>query len=164
MSAALFSMGGFDVSVGWARCVACVWAGAAALRQRWQSRRSGHNRTRPRRLQYLQDLLPAELASGRRPGTTPMRPGFSPPRAAAPSSAGAPPAHQAALQLGCLVDGVPDNVVDAWFREADKDGDGRVADSEARTFFLTSGLAPPDLSKVRCCKYPTQLVSFSRLT
>jgi hypothetical protein len=47
------------------------------------------------------------------------------------------------------VDGVPDSVVDAWFQVADADGDGRVADSEARDFFLTSGLAAADLSKVR---------------
>lgn len=111
----------------------------------------------------LQDLLPAEIASSRRPGPAPMRPGSggSPPRAqrTAAASRGSPPRvpavplHAAAgaalaAEPACSVDGVPDSVVDAWFREADLDGDGRVADSEARAFFLTSGLAPPDLSKV----------------
>ncbi|KAL4426187.1 hypothetical protein ABPG77_007469 [Micractinium sp. CCAP 211/92] len=95
----------------------------------------------------LQDLLPAEIASSRKPGPAPMRRGGSPPKSAALDATGVPHAQQAALQP-CSVDGVPDNVVDAWFCEADKDGDGRVADSEARTFFLTSGLAPADLSKI----------------
>lgn len=55
------------------------------------------------------------------------------------------------------MDGVPDAVVDCWFQLADADADGRVADAEARDFFLTSGLAAADLSKVRmlaaarCC-------------
>ena len=84
-----------------------------------------------------------------------MRPGGSPPRAPAPPAAAAgPPApalqHQASLP-GAVepVDGVPDATVNAWFALADADGDGRVADSEARDFFLTSGLAPADLSKAR---------------
>ena len=47
------------------------------------------------------------------------------------------------------VDGVPDAVVDAWFRQADADSDGRVADIEARDFFLSSGLSATDLSKAR---------------
>lgn len=97
-----------------------------------------------------QDLLPSELAARR--GPSPMRPGGSPPRAPAPAAAtSAPPLqHQASLP-GAVepVDGVPDATVDAWFALADADGDGRVADSEARDFFLTSGLAPADLSKAR---------------
>lgn len=94
-------------------------------------------------LRALQDLLPSELV-GRR-GPAPMRPGGSPPRAPAPAAAQA--AAQATLPAAEPVDGVPEATVDAWFAFADADGDGRVADSEARDFFLTSGLAPADLSK-----------------
>lgn len=46
------------------------------------------------------------------------------------------------------VDGVPDATVEAWFQLADMDQDGRVADAEARDFFLKTGLSAPDLSKV----------------
>lgn len=100
----------------------------------------------------LQDLLPAELAGGRKQqqqgAAAPMRASGSPPRHAPPPAA---PAAAAASSTAApvTVDGLPEAVVDAWFVVADADGDGRVADSEARDFFLTSGLAPADLSKAR---------------
>lgn len=140
-------MGGFDVSEVWARWGALVALGDQRCGGAQRCRQAAATETRLR-LPCLQDLLPAEIASSRKPGHAPMRQGSSAPKPAASSPAGVPPVHEAAPRP-CSVDGVPDNVVDAWFQEADKDGDGRVADSEARTFFLTSGLAPADLSKVR---------------
>lgn len=116
----------------------------------WRQRRPGAavacdtptTSLRPPHPHPVQDLLPAELAGSRKRGASPMRACGSPPKAAAPPPAPAPAAP-------VPVDGVPEAAVDAWFRLADADGDGRVADSEARDFFLTSGLAPADLSKVR---------------
>jgi hypothetical protein len=115
----------------------------------------------------VQDLLPAEIAGSRRQATSPMRTprsgSGSPGRDSgsltnAATAAAQPPSLPAAATAAApavpSVDGVPDSVVDAWFQQADADGDGRVADSEARDFFLTSGLAAADLSKVRralCC-------------
>ncbi|KFM27761.1 Type I inositol 1,4,5-trisphosphate 5-phosphatase 12 [Auxenochlorella protothecoides] len=53
------------------------------------------------------------------------------------------------------VDGVEDSTVTQWFRDADSDSDGRVADHEARAFFLRSGLSSADLSKIwRLVKSP----------
>jgi hypothetical protein len=46
------------------------------------------------------------------------------------------------------VDGLTPGAVEALFREADIDGDGRVADQEARTFFLRTGLSSTDLSTI----------------
>lgn len=96
---------------------------------------------------WCQDLLPAELASKQR-GASPMRAGGSPPKAHAEPPPPPPMQADAGSPAPTPVDGVPDGVVDAWFRLADADGDGRVADTEAREFFLTSGLPPADLSKV----------------
>lgn len=106
----------------------------------------------------MQDLLPGEIASKRKPGPAPMRapaagstPTQQPPSApAVVTSLPARPLSQSTSPgpADSSVDGVPDSKVDAWFQLADADGDGRVADSEARDFFLTSGLAPADLSKV----------------
>ncbi len=146
VSAALVDMGGFDVSEALEACAGCLGGRRCGWRQR---RRQARESATHLCFAMLQDLLPAEIASSRKPGPAPMRRGGSLPKSAALDATGVPHAQQAALQP-CSVDGVPDNVVDAWFWEADKDGDGRVADSEARTFFLTSGLAPADLSKVRC--------------
>lgn len=47
------------------------------------------------------------------------------------------------------VDGVPWETVDAWFAEADWDGDGRIAGEEAKAFFTRSGLPVAACSKVR---------------
>ena len=88
-------------------------------------------------------------------GSSPPKPGA--PLASAAAAAAAATATQPAAggpseadgRRAASVDGLPDATVDAWFALADADGDGRVADSEARDFFLTSGLAPADLSKVR---------------
>lgn len=53
------------------------------------------------------------------------------------------------------VDSTAESFVAAWFHEADADRDGRVADEEARTFLLRSGLAPAELSTIwRCVKPP----------
>lgn len=47
------------------------------------------------------------------------------------------------------VDGVPWETVDAWFAEADWDGDGRIAGEEAKAFFTRSGLPVAACSKAR---------------
>lgn len=47
------------------------------------------------------------------------------------------------------VDGVPEGTVDAWFTEADYDGDGRIAGDEAKAFFARTGLPTPALSRVK---------------
>jgi hypothetical protein len=114
----------------------------------------------------VQDLLPAEIADSWRQATSHMRtprsgsssPGPSGSLTNAATAAAQPPSLPAAATAAApavpSVDGVPDSVVDAWFQQADADGDGRVADSEARDFFLASVLAAADLSKVRralCC-------------
>ena len=44
--------------------------------------------------------------------------------------------------------GVPDATVDAWFAEADWDGDGRLAGAEAKAFFSRTGLPQESLIKV----------------
>lgn len=49
---------------------------------------------------------------------------------------------------GVVVDGVPEATVDAWFAEADQDGDGRICGIEARDFFLRTNLPKQALSKV----------------
>ena len=46
------------------------------------------------------------------------------------------------------VDNIAPSFIQAWFYEADADGDGRVADEEARAFFLRSGLSPAALSTI----------------
>jgi hypothetical protein len=50
---------------------------------------------------------------------------------------------------GVEVDGVPQETVDAWFAEADWDGDGRIAGAEAKAFFCRTRLPVQALSKVR---------------
>ena len=98
---------------------------------------------------FGQDLMPAELRARRREG--PMRP-LSARSASLGSVPDAPPAPdqgQAGLEPLPIVDGVSDERLSAWFRRADRDGDGRLGDGEARDFLLTSGLAPHDLSLVR---------------
>ncbi|BDA49078.1 probable type I inositol polyphosphate 5-phosphatase 12 [Coccomyxa sp. Obi] len=47
-----------------------------------------------------------------------------------------------------IVDGVPEATVDAWFAEADQDGDGRICGVEARDFFLRTNLPKQALSKI----------------
>lgn len=49
---------------------------------------------------------------------------------------------------GVAVDGVPEATVDAWFAEADSDGDGRISGLEAKEFFLRTNLPKQALSKV----------------
>lgn len=57
------------------------------------------------------------------------------------------------------VDNIAPSFVEAWFHEADADGDGRVADGEAREFFLRSGLPPAALSTIwRVVKPPSAVV------
>ncbi|RMZ54465.1 hypothetical protein APUTEX25_002041, partial [Auxenochlorella protothecoides] len=94
------------------------------------------------------DLLPPEFGS-RRSG--PMRE-FS----GGPSRASSQMMRSASLQMPQPpVDGVEDSTVTQWFRDADSDSDGRVADHEARAFFLRSGLSSADLSKIwRLVKSP----------
>lgn len=46
------------------------------------------------------------------------------------------------------MDGVPEDTVDAWFAEADRDGDGFISGLEAKDFFLRTGLPKQALSKV----------------
>jgi hypothetical protein len=46
------------------------------------------------------------------------------------------------------VDNLAHSFVEAYFHEADADRDGRVADEEARNFFLRTGLSPSDLSTI----------------
>ncbi|KAL4853623.1 Type II inositol polyphosphate 5-phosphatase 15 [Chlorella vulgaris] len=118
----------------------------------------------------FEDLVPPEIAGSRRSGVAPMRPAppappgiaaaqASRPSLAAPPSSSSPatqsllsgamaPQPPGATEETATVDGVPDAVVDCWFQLADADADGRVADAEARDFFLTSGLAAADLSKI----------------
>ena len=51
------------------------------------------------------------------------------------------------------MDDIPEATVDAWFAEADRDGDGRISGAEARDFFLRTNLPKQALSKVhRACK------------
>lgn len=98
----------------------------------------------------LQDLVPAEILARRR--EAPMRP---------PTARSQPVSHARASSLTDesdvlpRVDGVDEQTLRAWFRMADADGDGRIGDTEARDFFLRSGLSPTDLSMVglRCCYY-----------
>lgn len=52
------------------------------------------------------------------------------------------------VSLPVPVDGVPDAVIDGWFAQADANRDGRVADAEARNFFLRTGLSVADLSRI----------------
>uniref|UniRef100_A0A1D2A7E2 EH domain-containing protein n=2 Tax=Auxenochlorella protothecoides TaxID=3075 RepID=A0A1D2A7E2_AUXPR len=96
----------------------------------------------------FKDLLPPEFGS-RRSG--PMRE-FS----GGPSRASSQMMRSASLQMPQPpVDGVEDSTVTQWFRDADSDSDGRVADHEARAFFLRSGLSSADLSKIwRLVKSP----------
>jgi hypothetical protein len=49
------------------------------------------------------------------------------------------------------VDGVPSSTVDAWFAEADYDGDGHIAGDEAKAFFARTALPTAALSRVRPC-------------
>ena len=54
------------------------------------------------------------------------------------------------------VDNLATSFLEGWFHEADADGDGRVADEEARAFFLRTNLSPAELSTVwRVVKPPT---------
>ncbi|KAL4534362.1 hypothetical protein Ndes2437B_g03641 [Nannochloris sp. 'desiccata'] len=46
------------------------------------------------------------------------------------------------------VDNLALSFIEAYFHEADADGDDRVADEEARNFFLRTGLSPSDLSTI----------------
>jgi hypothetical protein len=88
----------------------------------------------------VQPAAPARLA--------PRRPPPPPPAAAAATAAdddGAPPPDEHAF---VEVDGLPCSTVEAWFADADADGDGRVADEEARAFFLRSGLGASSLSTI----------------
>ena len=58
------------------------------------------------------------------------------------------------------MDGVPEATVDAWFAEADRDGDGRISGLEAKEFFLRSNLPKQALSKVSSgCITPTTSVT-----
>lgn len=46
------------------------------------------------------------------------------------------------------MDGVPGAAVNAWFAEADWDGDGRLAGAEAKAFFSRTGLPQESLIRV----------------
>uniref|UniRef100_A0A061RQF4 Type i inositol-trisphosphate 5-phosphatase 12-like n=1 Tax=Tetraselmis sp. GSL018 TaxID=582737 RepID=A0A061RQF4_9CHLO len=48
------------------------------------------------------------------------------------------------------VDGLPASAVDAWFKAADTDGDGKLTGSEAVAFFEMTGLSKSQLSLVWC--------------
>lgn len=54
------------------------------------------------------------------------------------------------------VDQVAEEVVDAWFAEADSTHLGLVSGSDAVKFFSRSGLSQPDLSRVSFCWYPVR--------
>ena len=69
-----------------------------------------------------------------------------------PSASGQPGAR------GVAVDGVPEATVDAWFAEADQDGDGRICGVEAKDFFLRTNLPKQALSKVRVAGWEAQLM------
>ena len=105
--------------------------------------------------------------AGRRPSSTlPPLPahlrasvkGYQPPDVpaagtpAAPAAAGweaAWPAEAGTAEGGNgAVDGVPGAAVDAWFAEADWDGDGRLAGTEAKAFFARTGLPQESLIRV----------------
>lgn len=59
-----------------------------------------------------------------------------------------PPPPTTAKDTFVAVDGVPEATVYVWFRLADKDKDGRVADQEAVDFFKHTGLSSVDLSSL----------------
>ena len=46
------------------------------------------------------------------------------------------------------VDGLSSATIDAWFQEADHDGDGRLTGDEAKAFFQRTSLPVQALSKV----------------
>ena len=92
------------------------------------------------------------------PRTLPQSAAALAPRRPPPPPPSAPPA---AADEDCLlpVDNLASTFVAAMFHEADADGDGRVADTEARAFFLRTGLAPAELSTIWRVVKPAALVA-----
>ncbi len=95
--------------------------------------------------------LPRDVSRRLHPGAAP-----EPARPPAPARGGATLlADPVGARLGsggpseAGVEGVPQALTDAWFAEADWDGDGRLTGAEAKAFFGRTGLPVDSLSKVR---------------